>query len=530
MKNDKIPTSTLFQDGRINRRDFITAAALLGVSSGLSLSPLSAFAAQTTAPKKGGTLKLGMSGGNTSDTLDPTLYSDWVPLNQAYMLMNGLVEIDENNQAQPELLESWEAKPGAKQWLFKVRQGVTFHNGKTLDADDIIYSINLHRGDKSRSAIKTQLDAITSLEKSGNDQISLTLDSGNADLPFLLADYHLVVVPDGFTDWSHPIGTGGFVFEHNEPGVRSLFKRNPNYWKPDRAWVDAVEVLVINDPTARTNALISGQVHAINRVDFKTVDFLKRSPALQIIRSAGGQHFTFLMDCRIAPFNNNDVRMAIKHGIDREKLLATVLRGYGSLGNDHPIPKTDRFFNHQLAQRSYDPDKAKFYLKKAGLDKLSLELSSSDAAFTGALDAAALFQGQASKAGIQVAIKRQPADSYWDDVWMKAPFSMGYWGGRPTADQMFSTAYMSTAKWNDSHWKDEKFDALLLQARSLLDEGQRAQLYGEMQSIVSDNGGAMIPLFGDYLDAASKKVGGVKPHPMFNFMGGRLAERVWLES
>jgi len=444
--------------------------------------------------------------------------------------MNGLIEIDENNKATPELLESWSALPGAQEWTFKVRQGVTFHNGKAMTAEDIIYSINLHRGDQSRSAIKTQLASITELKKSGDNEITLKLDSGNADLPYLLADYHLVVVPDGFTDWKHPIGTGGFVFDQYQPGVRSYFKRNPNYWKPDRAFVDAVEVLVINDATARTNALISGQVHAINRVDFKTVDFLKRSPALNIVRSSGGQHFTFLMDCRVAPFNNNDVRMAIKYGIDREKLLATVLRGYGTLGNDHPIPKTDRFFNKALPQRAYDADKAKFYLKKAGLSSLPVELSSSDAAFAGALDAAALFQGQAAQAGIQVSIKRQPADSYWDDVWMKAPFSMGYWGGRPTADQMFSTAWQSTAKWNDTHWKNEKFDSLLIQARSLLDEQKRAEIYGELQQIASDDGGAMIPLFGDYLDAASKKVGGVKPHPMFNFMGGRLAERVWLES
>ncbi len=529
MKDDRSDEKKYLQGVSMSRRSFINTAALIGMGSALSLSPLAGFAAEAT-PKKGGVLKLGMSGGNTSDSLDPTLFSDWVPLNQAYMLMNGLVEIDENNQATPELLESWEAKPGAQEWTFKVRQGVTFHNGKALTVEDILYSINLHRGDQSRSAIKTQLAAIKELKKSGENEITLTLDSGNADLPFLLADYHLVVVPDGFTDWKHPIGTGGFVFDQYQPGVRSYFKRNPNYWKPNRAFVDAVEVLVINDATARTNALISGQVHAINRVDFKTVDFLKRSPALNIVRAAGGQHFTFLMDCRVAPFNNNDVRTAIKYGIDREKLLATVLRGYGTLGNDHPIPKTDRFFNKSLEQRAYDPDKAKFFLKKAGLSALPLELSSSDAAFAGALDAAALFQGEAAAAGIQVSIKRQPADSYWDDVWMKAPFSMGYWGGRPTADQMFSTAWQSTAKWNDTHWKNDKFDSLLIQARSLLDDQKRAEIYGELQSIARDDGGAMIPLFGDYLDAASKKVGGVKPHPLFNFMGGRLAERVWLES
>ncbi|CAH2806895.1 MAG: ABC transporter, substrate-binding protein (cluster 5, nickel/peptides/opines) [uncultured Caballeronia sp.] len=462
-------------DRQLNRRQFLQGAAALGASAGLGLIvPASVLAA--TQPKRGGLLKLGMGGGNTTDLIDPTLLPDWVPLNQAYMLMNGLVEIDVKMRAQPELLESWKAKPGAAEWILKVRKGVVFHNGKTLDADDVIYSINLHRGDASKSAIKSSLEDVTEITKIDPLQISMKLKSGNADLPYLL------VVPNGFKDWSHLIGTGPFVFGEFTPGVRSLFKRNPHYWKPDAAYVDAVELIVINDATARTNALISGQVHAINRVDFKTVDLLKRSPAVNIVRSAGGQHFTFLMDCAASPFADNNVRLAVKYGIDRQKQLTTILRGYGSIGNDHPILKTDRFYAADLPQHAYDPDKSKFYLKKAGLSELKVELSTSDAVFAGAVDSAALFQGECVPAGIQLSIRRQPADSYWDKVWMQAPFCMGYWGGRPTADQMLSTAYKSDAKWNDTHWRDPRFDALLLQARAMLDDTKHRELYREMQS------------------------------------------------
>lgn len=514
----------------ISRRGFLKAAVSVGAGGvGMALA-LPARAAGVSQPKRGGVLKLGMGGGNTTDSLDPTLLPDWVPLNQAYMLMNGLIEIDAKMQVQPELLTSWEAKPGAAEWTFNVRQGVTFHNGKTLDADDIVYSINLHRGDASRSAIKSNLAEIAEVRKLGPYQLGVKLKSGNADLPYLLSDYHLLVVPNGFKDWSHPVGTGPFVFGEYTPGVRSLFHRNPHYWKADAAWVEAVEVIVINDVTARTNALISGQVHAINRVDFKTVDLLKRSPAISVVRSAGGQHFTFLMDCSTAQFADNNVRLAVKYGIDRQKQLDTILRGYGAVGNDHPIPRTDRFYAADIAQHTYDPDKSKFYLKKAGLSTLKLQLATSDAAFAGAVDSASLFQTESAPAGIQLSIQRQPSDSYWDKVWMHAPFSMGYWGGRPTADQMFSTAWQSTAKWNDTHWRDPKFDALLLQARGLLDDGKRRELYREMQGIASENGGAMIPLFADYIDATSSKLKGATPHPLFNFMGGRLAQYVWLEA
>jgi len=507
------------------RRGLLLGAAGLGLATAASGGFGRAFALDT--PRKGGVLKLGMGGGSTTDTLDPRVMTDWVPLNQAFMLMNGLVEIDRDNQAVPELLESWEAKPGAAEWVFNLRQGVTFHNGKALTVEDVIYSINLHRGETS-SAARAIAEQIKDVRKVSDSQIAIELTGGNADLPYLLSDYHFLVVPEGFTDWSKPVGTGPFVYESYEPGVRSRFTRNPSYWKPGCANVDAVEVIVINDVAARTNALMSGQVHAINRLDFKTVDLLKRNPKLQIVRSAGGQHFTFLMDCTKPPFVDNNVRLAIKYAIDREQLLKVALRGYGQLGNDHPIPRTDRFFNSELPQHAYDPDKAKHYLQQAVMSDLKVELSASDAAFGGAVDAAAIFRTAATKAGIDVSIKRESPDGYWDKVWMQAPFSMGYWGGRPTADQMLSIAYASDAKWNDTHWKNQQFDRLLLEARGLLDDAKRKEIYWTLQEMISDLGGAMIPMFGDYLDGVSTQVQGVTPHPMFNFMGGRLAERVWL--
>jgi peptide/nickel transport system substrate-binding protein len=235
------------------------------------------------------------------------------------------------------------------------------------------------------------------------------------------------------------------------------------------------------------------------------------------------------MDCTQGPYTDNNVRLAIKYAIDREQMLKTALRGYGRLGNDHPIPQSNPFYNAALPQRAFDPEKSKFHLKKAGLDSLKVELSASDAAFAGAVDAAAIFRTTAAKSGIDVAIKRESADGYWDNVWMKAPFSMGYWGGRPTADQMLSIAYASDSAQNDTHWKNEQFDRILREARAVLDTAKRKEMYATLQQMISDEGGAMIPMFGDYLDAVSTKLKGVTPHPMFNLMGARMAERVWLE-
>jgi peptide/nickel transport system substrate-binding protein len=508
----------------LDRRSFLAGTTLVGAASLIGFKP--AFA---DGPKTGGSLKIGMSGGATSDSLDPRTYTDWVPCNIGYQIMNGLVEIDANNKATPELLESWEAKPGAAEWIFNVRKGVTFSNGKTLDADDIIYSINLHRGDTT-SAAKAVIEDIVDIKKLDANQILVSLKSGNADLPYLLSDYHLMVVPNGFTDWAKPIGTAGYALESFEPGVRAVTKKQGSYWKTGCGHVDGIETLVINDTAARTNALLSGQVDLINRLDARTVDLLAKKPGVQVVRSSAGQHACLVMNTTLDPYSNKHLRLALKYAIDRQKVIDTVLKGYGVIGNDHPIPRTSPYFNADLPQHAYDPDKAKFHLKEAGVSDPKFQLAVAEAAFTGATDTGVIFQATAAKAGITLDVKREPSDGYWDNVWMKAPFCASYWGGRPTPDQMFSIAYKSDAKWNDTAWKSEAFDKLLIEARAELDETKRKTMYGEMQRLVSEDGGALIPMFIDYLEAGTARVKGMGPHPMFDFMGQRIGEKVWIEA
>ncbi len=189
---------------------------------------------------------------------------------------------------------------------------------------------------------------------------------------------------------------------------------------------------------------------------------------------AGNQHYTFAMSCNKEPFTDVNVRRALKYAVNREELVEKILFGYGSVGNDHPIGRGQRFYNSELAQTEYDPDKAKCYLKEAGLDSLSVDLSAADAAFAGAVDAAVLYQNSAKAAGIDVNVNRVPNDGYWSDVWMKKPFSAVYWGGRPVEDQMFTTAYATGAAWNDTFWSNDRFDELLVAARAELDDATSA--------------------------------------------------------
>ncbi|MEM9761185.1 MAG: ABC transporter substrate-binding protein [Pseudomonadota bacterium] len=455
-------------------------------------------------PKRGGTYRLGLRGGSTAESLDPATYGTGIVNHfMTGAVGNCLAEIDATGSAVPELAESWESSADAATWRFKLRQGVTFHNGKSLTPEDVIASFNHHRGEDTKSGGKALIAAVKDIRAEGGDTVVFELESGNADFPFVTAEYFFIVFPsvDGKIDWRSGVSAGGYRLVSHEPGVRYVGERFADYWKSDRAHFDAVEVLALNDPTARTNALITGEVDAIGSVDLKTVALLKRRQGIEVDAVTGTQHYTMPMFCDTAPFDDVNVRLALKHAIDREKLVQTLLQGYGQVGNDSPITPANRFFNTEMEQRSYDPDRAKFHLKEAGLDSISVELHAADAAFGGAVDAAVLFAESAAPAGIEITVRREPDDGYWSNVWMNKPFCAAFWSGRPTEDLMFTTGYAADAQWNDARWKNARFNELLVAARTELDQGKRRGMYWEMQEIVKDDGGTIIPVYAQYVFA-----------------------------
>lgn len=521
----------LFVEGKISRREFIAQAAALGATAAFSQSFLASnvFAA-SSQPRRGGRLRIGISGGSTTDSIDPAASTDM--MNQILIngqLGNSLVEIDHNNKPIPELAESWDSSPDAKIWNFKLRKGVEFHNGKTMDADDVIHSINHHRGEDTKSAAKVLVDSIIEIKKDDKYSISFVLESGNADFPFSLSDYHLIIAPVT-SDFQDGIFSGGYILQKYQPGVRAFTTRNPNYFKSDRAFFDEIETLGINDVNARTNALKTGQIDVMNRCELKTVHLLKKTKGIQVLRQDGFKHYTFAMQCDTAPYDNNDVRLALKYGVDREQLLKTILRGYGSLGNDHPISSANRYHASELPQRQFDPDKARFHLKKAGMEDATFAFHTAEAAFVGAIDAAVVYKENAAQAGINIDVVREPNDGYWSNVWMKKPWCAVFWGGRPTEDMMFSTAYAADAAWNDTSWQHKRFNELLIQARAELDETKRRAMYVEMQSIVRDDGGVVVPMFAAEMAATSDKIGHGPLAANWELDGLRAPERWWFTS
>lgn len=518
----------LFNQGKLSRREFIRRLSVLGLAAATIPSVFTAGHA-LAAPKSGGAFIQALTGGSSSTTLDPgTITASW-EANINWQVRNNLVEVDSNFQCVPELAESWEPSADAKTWAFNLRKGVTFHNGKTMSAQDVIYSINYHRGKSSKSVAKSMLKIIKDIRADGDNRVIFDLENGYADLPFVLSDFHMAIVPEGTKGkkFDKGVGTGAYILEEYEPGVRAFAKKNPNYWKKGHGHFDSVETLSVNDVNARTSALRTGQIHHMDRCELKTIELFKKLPGVDVSVVTGTFHYTMPMLIDIAPYGRNDVRMALKLALDREDFLHRVLKGYGELGNDHPIAPVNRFHAKNLKQRQYDPDKAQYHLKKAGMQGHEFKLYTSEAAFQGAEGAALVYQEHAKKAGIKIKVVREPSDGYWNDVWRKKEFCLSYWSGRPTEDMMFSLVYSADASWNETHWKNKRFNELLIQARSELDDKARAAQYAEMQQICRDDGGSIVPAFPKIVEANSKKVA---HGPLSGFAendGYRNSERWW---
>ena len=518
------------KQGRLSRRDFIKAAALFGLSASVPglLSGQNAYAA---TPQAGGHFKLGIGTGATTDSLDPALVATQFTQITLKSIHNYLTEVKADGSLGPELAVSWDASPDAKTWTFELRKDVEFHNGKKLTASDVIASLNYHGGPDSKSPVRFMIDEISTMKADSEHTLVVELVAGNADFAQQMSDYHLVILPadqNGKIDAESNIGCGSYVLESFEPGTNAHLSKFDNHWNDQEGHFDSAEIIVINDIAARLNSLRTGVVDAIDRLDIKTLDRLEREQNVRILETSGNSHYTMPMRCDLSPFKDNNIRMALKHCIDREAMLETLLRGHGYLGNDHPIGRANRYLAKDLEQRSYDPDQAKHYLKKAGIDQLKIQLSTSDAAFPEAIDAATLYREHAAKAGIDVEIVREPADGYFSDVWKKKPFIMNSWYGRPTEHWMLSTVYTSDAKWNGTFWNNERFDKLIKEGRSELDDSKRADIYAEAQRIVRDEGGTGIPLFNNYLFASHKTI--VQPEQLGNDLdldGLRAIVRWW---
>ena len=462
-----------------------------------------------------------------NDTLDPVLLGGALEYLRGRAYYNGLVRFNDDLSLSPELAEEWNANANATEWTFKLRRGVEFHDGKTMTADDVVYSMNRHLGEDSVSRAKTLVTSVTEWKKLDDYTVRAVLSSPNADLPSALGTFHFKVVQSGATDFLNPKGTGPFKVREFKPGIRSLGVRNENYWVSGRPYVDELETFAVTDNVARTNALLSGEVDMIAPLDPKAVAQVEAASNLEVVSVPSGSYFSVVCMLDRAPGNNPDFVMGLKLLQRRERTVRSVLKGHGTLANDQPIGPS--YFEHctELEQRAFDPEKAEFHLRKSGVTEATIQMAE---VYPGITDVCLLLQQDAQKTGLKLNLNRVPVDGYWGTVYINSPMFVTGGNMRPTANAMLSLVWHSGASWNETAWKNERFDRLLVETRSELDRGKRHEMYCEMQRMLNEKDGHLIPAHRNYLDAKHKAVKGLTAVPLSNAGGVEWPESVWIDA
>ena len=501
---------------------------MLGVGAMASAGGILTFpgSALAQAPKRGGRVRAATSSSSTADTLDPAKGGTGGDYTRHNMLYSGLTQLDASLTPQPALAEEIR-NDKALTWTFRLRKDVKFHDGSPLTPADVVYSLNRHKDAATASKVKTVAEQFAEVKASGPNEVQVKLAGANADLPVILAASHFLIVKDGAKDFTTANGTGPFKLKEFKPGVRTVAVRNENYWKPGRPYLDEVELIGIQDEPARVNALLSGDVQLIVQVDPRSTGRVKSTPGYAVLETKSGLFTDLIMRQDAVPTSNPDFVMGMKYLIDREQAKNAVFRGFAVVANDQPIPPSHRYYFAGLPQRTYDLDKAKFHLKKANVAG-NVPIFATAAA-NGSIDMAVLMQQSAQKIGLNLSVNRVPADGYWSNHWMKHPLTFGNINPRTSADQLFTQFFKSDAPWNESGWKNEQFDQLLLAARAEPDDAKRKKMYGDMQVLVHEKCPISIPVFISFLDGHSTKIKGLTPTPAGGWMYYMFAEHVWLD-
>lgn len=512
-------------DVPFSRRELLggaLGAGLVATAGGL-LVPEDVVAQQR--PRPGGSIRVACMSSSTADTLDPAkgaLSTDYV---RHYMFYSGLTQYDRFAIARPALAESLESRDQTL-WRIRLRKGVIFHDGGPLTSADIVWSLLRHKRPATGSKIKAIAEQFAEVKASGPHEVLIRLTGPNADLPAILAQSHFLILRKGTWDFRTANGTGPYKCAQFKPGVRTVALRNANYWKPGRPFLDRIELIGIPDEVSRVNALLSGDVQLINAVNPRSTKRIQASRGHGLLDTRSGLYTNLIMRQDAAPTNNPHFVLAMKYLFDRELVKRALFRNYAVIANDHPIPPGHRYYRADLPQRPHDPDRARYHLQKAGLTGVRLPVFASPAA-EGSVDMASVLQEYGARVGLKIAVNRVPADGYWSTHWMKHPLSFGNTNPRPTADLIFSLFYKSDTAWNESGWKNPRFDRLLIEARGEGDEARRKQLYGEMQGLVRDHCGVSIPVFINQIDGYDRRLKGLYPIPIGGFMGYGFAEHVW---
>jgi peptide/nickel transport system substrate-binding protein len=507
-------------DQRLSRGGLLKGAAALGIGMSPLLAAACGGGSTASTPstntggaiRRGGTLRVGFVGGGTAETLNPYIAVTPIDEGRIQNLFDPMVLTNADLTTSPGLALEWNPNKDATEYEVKLRPDVTFHNGKTFTAEDVIYSIAL----MSKPANFASVPFVSGIDVGGMKAINkylvrIPLKTPDADLAANFTYYNSWIVQNGEKDFTHPVGTGPFEFVSFTPGQQSVFKKNPNYWVTGKPYVDELKFVSISDPTARLNALLSGQIDAMAQLPFQEAKAHQSANDITVLVAPSPQAMMFYMDTKKAPFSDNRVRQAFRLIADRPALIESAISGFGTVGNDI-AGKGLPFYDTSLPQRVQDIDKAKSLLKAAGHEKLTVELQTSNI-FPGFVESATLFAQQATAAGVTVNLKQEPANAYYNPslLYLKMAFAETQWP-MLSLKYFYLQSLASDAPYNETHFTSAAFGNVLQRAIGELDKTKAQSLWNQVQQIQYDTGGYLQWVNADWVDAVSKKVVGLKPH------------------
>jgi peptide/nickel transport system substrate-binding protein len=512
--------------GRLTRRELIVRATILGLSASSLGALLAACGTTTTStaaptPKKGGTLRAGLSGGSSSDTLDPHMGLTYLDTARAQQIYQPLLQLNAAAQTEMVLAEEITPNGSTSEWTIKLRKGITFHDGKPLTADDVIFTFQRILNPKSPLTGATPLGPVDlpNLKKVDDLTVKVPMTSPfGSFLDQLSYWYYLYIVPVGF-DPAKPNGTGPFKYQSFSAGQQSTYVRNPNYWKSGLPYLDAVNIIDFADNASLQNALVADQVDAAGALEGAQLKVLATNAKVKTVASHTGSITPFTMRVDVPPFTDARVRQAFRFMVNRAQLISAALDGYASAGSDVSSPY-DPAYDSSL-HREQDVAQAKSLLKAAGQDNLTVELVTSPAA-TGMVQMATVLAQQAKLAGVTVNLKTVDPSTFFGPNYLQWPFSQDFYNYSPYLAQV-AQSFLPTSPFNETHWTDANYAALYKQANATLDPAKRKDIEHQMQQIDFTQGGYIIPCFLDALDAYSTKITGYQaakvgqPLSLFDF-------------
>lgn len=503
---------------RLDRKAFVRSALVGGavvLGGGL---PGAAFAgdfapfstAGVAAPRRGGTLRVGMTGGSSTDTLDPfTGGFTAIGTSRVQQIYEPLVQLDGNGQVMNVLAEEIIPHGSTSKWLVRLRKGVTFHNGKPFTADDVVaffHSALNQKAGLTGGLVLTPIN-LKGVRKLDKWTVELPMHAPFGSFPEQLAAiwWVMYVPPAGWKKGDKAIGTGPFKLESFTPGRESVFVRNPNYWKHGRPYLDSVQILDFSDANALQNALTSNAIDAAGFLTGTQVKILQNTAGIKTVVSKTGAVAPFTMRVDKAPFNDVNVRQAFRYLVNRKEMIATALSGYGTAAADVTSP-LDPNYNHAL-HREQDLDLAKHLLKKAGHGGgLTVTLYTSVAIQPYAPLMATILKQQAKGAGVTININQvSPSNYFGPNIYTKVPFAQIYYVYSPYLAQVAQT-FLPNSPWPETHFAGQRYVKLYQEANKTQKAALRREIEHEMQQIDFTQGGYIVPFFVDTLDAYSSKV------------------------